>query len=200
MTSTSPPIGTTCVFLLDDATLRYAQNRAVSVVPRKQRNTGAIIGGLLGGGLLGAVVGKLILGERAKATFFDELLTPPGQYELLVSEHGLALSNVANQRAVMKWTDIEAWGADDEIFIARDLRGNRLVLPRASIPEQIFSMIVEICSIAAKRAQCKVGKTTYGKWSQLGTAEKIVRGFIYLIGVVVLVLSVLIFVEFGLSS
>ncbi len=180
MTSTNALVAATCSFVLDDDTLRYAQKQAFTLVPRRTQTTVALVGG---------VVGSAILGEVAKSEFFDHLMTPAGEYELAVSEHGLVFSNIFNQRATLEWVDIESWGADKRVFIAQDVRGKRVVLPRTAIPEHIFSMIVEICSIAAKRAKRKVGKSRYGKWSQLGTGEKIVRGFIYTVGVLVLLLA-----------
>lgn len=180
----------TCSFTLDDDVLRYAQKRSANLVPR---GTQAAVG------LAGGLVGGLILAQSVKSDFFHRLLTPAGTYGLSVSDVGLQLTGFGDQQLILRWEDIETWAVDKEVFMAQDVRGRYLVLPRRAVPEQIFSIIEEICTIAAKRANRKLGRGSYGKWSQLGTGEKIVRGFIYTVGGIIVLLSLMVFaiVAFG---
>lgn len=145
-------------------------------------------------GLAGGLIGGLILAQSAKADFHSRLLTRAGQYELAVSEVGLQVTGHGDQLLLLRWESLRAWGADDVLFVAQDMRGNHVVLPRRHIPEPIFSMIVEICTITRKGAKRNLGRSSFRKWSEISTGEKIVRGAIYTVGVLVLLFALLVVV------
>lgn len=183
MASTAPATAT-CSFIIDDASVRYAQTKAVAFTSTSTKLAVGAAGGLVGG---------VLLAQHAKSGFFARLVTPPGEYTLSVNERGLGIGRPGLMESVWNWSDIEFWSADKKVFMAQDRAGNFIVLPRSAVPEQLFSLVEEICVRTMKTRKRSIARSGYNKWSEIGIGEKFARGLIFTLGFLVMIFALLTF-------
>jgi|GEM_PF-6039382 len=113
----------------------------------------------------------LAFARETSSAFFSRLVTPIGEYEISVGDVGIALARVGVSPFMFRWSRIDAWAVDKNVFMARDTTGNTVILPRAGLPEDIFEMTVDICNSMLKGAQL----TTSGNYRKWRTSVRIKR-------------------------
>lgn len=169
-------------FVIDGRVMSQARSRAAAFAPTGYR----------------LAVG-VALEPALAGLFFDKLAIGHGPHSLTVGADGISITALNGPPWILGWNQIDRWAADKKFFMARSLNGQTLLVPRADIPEHVFAMILEICQRTAKSRRLKIGGVgNFGAWSQLGRAEKIVRGIVFGIGGVLLTLSLLIFAAVGI--
>ncbi len=183
-------------FTVDPQLVSYAGKRASGFGSLAQQ-----IGRGAAGGVVGGAVGAVVLSQALPQTFVQNLLTVSGTYGLTVDASGIGVYQNGVQIFDLAWSKFDKWAVDKNILMIQSVAGHSIVVPRAALPEGVVSMIIEICEATMKKSQqVTIARGPFGSWSNIGTGEKIVRGFVFGIGAIVLVFALLIFASLALFA